>query len=61
MEDETQYYSLELPIEAVRMIHKSLAFHLDKWSGGQPHEQEDIRMMRDNFYKIILDYQFENL
>ena len=60
MEDQ-DYYQLELPIEAVRMIHKSLSFHLEKWAGGDPCEQEDIRMMRDNFYKIILDYQFENL
>lgn len=59
--DDQDYYHLELPIEAIRMIHKSLAFHLDKWPGGSAEEQEDIRMMRDNFYKIILDYQFENL
>jgi len=58
---EEEYYSIELPIQAIRMIHKSLSFHLDKWAGGPAEEQEDIRMMRDNFYKIILDYQFEHL
>ena len=59
MDDE--YYSIELPIEAVRLIHKSLDFHYKKWPGGHPQEQEDIIMMRDNFYKIILEHQFENM
>ena len=58
---EDEYYNLELPIEAIRIIHKSLSFHHEKWSGGDPYEQEDLKMMRDNFYKILLDYQFENL
>ena len=58
---EEEYYTIELPIQAIKMIHKSLAFHYEKWTGSHPDEQEDIKMMRDNFYKIILDYQFENL
>ena len=32
MEDEI--YTLELPIEAVKLIHKSLDFHHKQWSGG---------------------------
>ena len=59
MNDE--YYQIELPIEAVRLIHNSLDFHYKKWPGGPPQEQEDIQMMRDNFYKIILEHQFENM
>lgn len=58
---QEEYYSIELPIQAIKMLHNSLSFHYEKWSGGDPQEQEDIRMMRDNFYRIILDYQFENL
>ena len=59
MNDE--YYQIELPIEAVRLIHKSLDFHYQKWAGGEPQEQEDLQMMRDNFYKIILEHRFENM
>ena len=55
------YYQIELPIEAVRLIHKSLDFHYQKWAGGHPQEQEDLLMMRDNFYKIILEHRFENM
>jgi hypothetical protein len=59
--NEEEYYNIELPIQGIKMIHKSLSFHYEKWPGGHPDEQEDIKMMRDNFYKIILDYQFNNL
>ena len=59
MQDD--YYQIELPIEAVRLIHKSLDFHYKKWAGGEPQEQEDLHMMRDNFYRIILEHQFENM
>jgi len=57
---EEDYYNLELPIEAIKVIHKSLSFHYEKWPGGEASEQEDILAMRDNFYRIILNYQFEN-
>lgn len=58
---QEEYYSIELPIQAIKMIHNSLSFHYEKWPGGDAQEQEDIKNMRDNFYRIILDYQFENL
>jgi len=59
--NDDQYYQLELPIEAIKMIHRSLEFHYQKWPGGHPEEQESIQMMRDNFYRIILEHRFENL
>jgi hypothetical protein len=34
---------------------------VEKWSGGHPDEQEDLKAMRDNFYKLILEYQFDNM
>ena len=36
MEDEEEYYHLELPIEAVRIIHTGLTQACAKWSGGDP-------------------------
>ena len=35
MEDE-DYYQLELPIEAVRIIYTGLSQACEKWSGGDP-------------------------
>ena len=58
---EEDYYQIELPIEAVRIIHLGLSQAVEKWSGGHPDEQEDLKAMRDNFYKLILEYQFDNM
>ena len=61
MEEDNQYYRLELPIEAVRVIHTGLSQAASKWSGGDPMEQEDLLAMRDHFYRIMLEHQFENM
>ena len=61
MEQEDQNYHLELPIEAVRVIHTGLTQAVTKWAGGDPQEQEDLMMMRDHFYRIILEHQFESM
>ena len=46
MEDEDQYYQLELPIQAVRIIYTGLKQACEKWSGGDPVEQEDLLFRR---------------
>jgi len=60
MEDDN-YYNLELPIEAIRIIHTGLSQAVEKWSGGHAEEQEDLIVMRDNFYRIMLEHRFENM
>lgn len=59
MEDE--YWSIELNIKGIKLIHKGLSQAYEKWSGGDHDEQEDLKAMRDNFYKLILEYQFDNM
>jgi hypothetical protein len=59
--EEEDYYQIELPIEAVRIIHKGLSQACEKWSGGPPHEQEDLQAMRDHFYRIVLEHQFSSM
>ena len=61
MEDDFQYYHLELPIEAVRIIHTGLTQACEKWSGGPAQEQEDLLAMRDHFYRIMLEHRFTNM
>jgi len=58
MMDEDSYYHLELPIEAVRIVHIGLSQAVSKWSGGCPQEQEDLIAMRDHFYRIILEHSY---
>ena len=59
MEDE--YWSIELNSKGIKLIHSGLSQAVEKWSGGHPDEQQDLIAMRDNFYKLILEYQFENM
>ena len=59
--EEEDYYNLELPIEAIKIIHKGLSLAVEKWPGGHPQEQEDLAAMRDNFYRIVLEHQFSNM
>ena len=55
---EEDFYTIETPIQGVRIIHKALSIAIDKWPGGDPVEQEELIAMRDNFFRIILDHQF---
>ena len=59
MDDE--YYSIELNIIGIRLIHEGLRQAVQKWSGGDPEEQENLIAMRDNFYRLILEHQFDNM
>ncbi|MAG49737.1 hypothetical protein CMO86_08860 [Candidatus Woesearchaeota archaeon] len=59
--EEENYYHLELPIEAVRIVHTGLSQAVEKWSGGDPMEQEDLLAMRDHFYRIVLEHRFETM
>lgn len=59
--EEDSYYTLELPIEAIRCVHTGLKQAVDKWSGGDPMEQEDLITMRDHFYRIMLEHRFDNM
>jgi hypothetical protein len=60
MEDD-QYYSIELNIRGIRLIHTGLKQAVEKWAGGEPEEQEDLISMRDNFYRLVLEHQFQSL
>ena len=60
-EEEGHYYSIELNIRGIRLIHTGLSQAVQKWSGGEPEEQENLIAMRDNFYRLILEYQFDSM
>ena len=59
--DEDIYYSIELNYRGIKLIYEGLRQAVEKWSGGNPDEQQNLIAMRDNFYKLILEYQFEHM
>ena len=60
-EDDDDYYSIEINIRGIRMVHKALVLAVKNWAGGDPEEQEDLIAMRDNFYRLVLEHQFQNM
>jgi hypothetical protein len=60
-QEEGNYYSIELNIRGIRLIHTGLSQAVQKWSGGEPQEQENLIAMRDNFYRLILEHQFDSM
>ena len=57
--EETPYVEMDLDIEDVRLIYKSVCFHYEKWPGGDIEEQNRLSYMKDFLYRIILEYKFE--
>jgi hypothetical protein len=60
-QEEGNYYNIELNIHGIRLIHTGLSQAVQKWSGGDPVEQINLIAMRDNFYRLILEHQFDNM
>ena len=59
--NEDVYYSIELNYKGMKIIHEGLRQAVEKWPGGHPDEQQNLIEMRDNFYKLLLEYQFEHM
>ena len=59
MEKNNELYSIETSIDGIRVINLGLALAVKYWPGGDPQEQIELIKMKENFYRMILDYQFE--
>jgi hypothetical protein len=58
-EEDLPFCSLDLDIQDVDVLYRSVCFHLDKWPGGHPEEQERLFAMKDFLYRMILEYKFQ--
>ena len=58
-QEDLPFVSIELDITDTYAVYKSICFHLDKWTGGDPYEQERLVMLKDFFYRIVLEYKFQ--
>ena len=57
-------YSVNLTIEDIRLLHHCVIKRLEMWEGSParpPEEQEHLWMMRNSLYRMMLDYQFNEL
>ena len=56
--DDEGLMPFELNGRAIQLILKSVSFHLEKWPGGNPVEQQELMDMKLLFTAANLEYQF---
>ena len=60
MSDHTQYEMyLEMDHDQLRAFYMTMARALRNWTGGDPYEQELLKLLRDESWKLLLEAQFK--
>tara|TARA_R100000030_G_scaffold29270_4_gene21651 strand:- start:526 stop:726 length:201 start_codon:yes stop_codon:yes gene_type:complete len=59
VDTDPDFYSLDISKDGLALMYKSVCFHLEKWPGGHPGEQEALVQMKDNLFRIILEKTLE--
>lgn len=59
MDTEPDFINIDMTKDGLHLVYKSVCFHLDKWAGGDPREQEALFQMKDNLLRIMLEQQFK--
>ena len=57
-------YQASLTIDDIKLLHHCVVKRLEMWEGSParpPEEQEHLWYLRDSFYRMVLEYSFENL
>tara|TARA_Y100000289_G_C3840293_1_gene108170 strand:- start:55 stop:273 length:219 start_codon:yes stop_codon:yes gene_type:complete len=57
--EDLPYIELQFGPEDLHLIYKSVSVHLDKWTGGDPEEQERLQYLKNFLYRIVLEYKFQ--
>lgn len=53
-------YGIELDIDSIRLVYKAIDQMLEKWPGGDAREQDNLFALKNGFYKILLENQYQN-
>jgi hypothetical protein len=60
MEDiDPEYINMDVSRDGLTLMYRSVCFHLEKWPGGDPREQEALVAIKDNLFRVILAQQFQ--
>ena len=61
MEDTNpEFINLDMTKDGLALVYRSVCFHLEKWAGGDPREQEALVQLKDNLFRIILEKTLES-
>ena len=57
--DPVPALQFELDVDAIRLLHRSVSFHLEKWPGGpDPTEQQALVRMKTLLTAALLECSF---
>ncbi|QNI94209.1 hypothetical protein SynA15127_01128 [Synechococcus sp. A15-127] len=60
MTDQPPTLQFDLDIAAIRLLHRSVEFYLQKWPGGpDPVEQQDLQRLRTLLYAALLEFSLD--
>ena len=60
MSESRPTLQFDLDLEAVRLLHRSVSFHLEKWPGGtDPREQEALQAMKTLLTAALLEFSLD--
>jgi len=51
------YFNFEVDGDALRYIVRAMDKYVEKWPGGNPDEQEKLKLIQLHLKKALLDYQ----
>ena len=58
--EDLPYIELQFGPEDLYLLYKSVSVHLDKWTGGDPDEQERLQYLKNFLYRVVLEYKFNH-
>ena len=60
MSESRPTLQFDLDLEAVRLLHRSVSFHLEKWPGGpDPQEQQSLQTMKTLLTAALLEFTLD--
>jgi hypothetical protein len=59
VDTDPEYINMDVSRDGLVLMYRSVCFHLEKWPGGDPREQEALIAIKDNLFRVILAQQFQ--
>ena len=54
------YFNFEVDGDALKYIVRAMDKYIEKWPGGDPVEQDKLKLVQLSLRKALLDYQILN-
>jgi hypothetical protein len=60
VDTDPEFINIDMTKDGLALVYRSVCFHLEKWAGGDPREQEALVQLKDNLFRIILEKTLES-